>query len=120
MTAIYYTPAAALSHDGCGGFLSTITNRLLMKDVNRYKLEADTKSGKPIVNPDCTLTRPKRLNKFEKVNGMKVVKAGWQEPEKIRKPELLRATTVKGRKKEIRANAAEKAYLAARKAAQND
>jgi len=115
MTAIYYTPAAALSHDGCGGFLSTITNQILMKTTAKL-----SELGKPIVNPDYTLTRPKRLNKFEKANGMKVVKAGWVEPEKIRKPELLRATTVKGRKKEIRANAAEKAYLAARKAAQND
>ena len=65
---------------------------------------------KPIVNPDYTLTRPKRLNKFEKINGMKVVKAGWIEPEKIKKPDLLRATTVKGRKKEIRRNTAEKTY----------
>lgn len=76
--------------------------------------------SKPIVNPDYTLTRPKRLNKFEKVNGMKVVKAGRIEPEKIERPDLIRATTVKGRKKEIRRNAAEKAFLAARKAAQND
>lgn len=29
-TGIYYTPAAALSHDGCGGFLSTITNKITM------------------------------------------------------------------------------------------
>jgi len=87
-----------------------------MKDVNRYKTEADTKSAKP----DYTLTRPKRLNKFEKVNGMKVAKGTWQEPEKIKRPDLIRATTVKGRKKEIRRNAAEKAFLAARKAAQND
>lgn len=51
-----------------------------MRDVNRYKTEADTKSANPIVNPDYTLTRPKRLNKFEKINGMNVVKAGWVEP----------------------------------------
>jgi hypothetical protein len=51
-----------------------------MKDVNRYKTEADTKSGKPKVDLDYTKTRSKRLNKFEKVGGMKVVKAGWVEP----------------------------------------
>ena len=66
--------------------------------------------NKPKVDLDYTKTRPKRLNKFEKVGGMKVVKAGWVEPEKIKKPELLRATTIKGRKKEMRRNAAEKAY----------
>lgn len=42
MTAIYYTPAA----DGCGGFLSTITNELQMT-----KLIKDPKTG---------LTRPSR------------------------------------------------------------
>ncbi len=65
--------------------------------------------NKPKVDLDYTKTRPKRLNKFEKVNGMKVVRAGWVEPERINKPELLRATTIKGRKKEMRRNAAEKA-----------
>jgi hypothetical protein len=53
-----------------------------MREVNRYKTEADTKSGKPIVNPDYTLTRPKRLRKFEKVDGVKVVNGALQEPEK--------------------------------------
>lgn len=33
--------------------------------------------GKPKVNPDYTLTRPKRLRKFEKVDGAKVVKSDW-------------------------------------------
>jgi len=73
-------------------------------------MKADTKSTKPKVDLDYTKTRPKRLNKFEKIDGMKVVKAGWVEPEKNQKPELLRATTIKGRKKEMRRNAAEKAY----------
>ena len=45
MTGIYYTPAAALSHDGCGGFLSTITNELDMKLIK------DPKTG---------ITRPSR------------------------------------------------------------
>ena len=39
--------------------------------------------GKPKVNTDYTLTRPKRLRKFEKVDGVKVVKDGWT-PEKLR------------------------------------
>jgi len=102
-----YSPAA--------GILLTITNQITMRPTT-----TKAEFGKPIVNPDYTLTRPKRLNKFEKVNGVKVVKSNWQEPEKIRRPELLRATTVKGRKAELRRNAAEKAFLAARKAAQND
>ena len=45
MTAIYYTPAAALSHDGCGGFLSTITNNIMFKTIK------DPKTG---------ITRPSR------------------------------------------------------------
>lgn len=46
-----------------------------MKDVNRCKTEADTKSGKPYVNPNYTLTRPKHLRNFENnEKGMKVVK----------------------------------------------
>ena len=81
-----------------------------MKDVNRYKTEPDTKLGKPKVDLDYTKTRPKRLNKFEKIDGIKVVKSDWIEPEKIKKPELLRATTIKGRKKETRRNAAEKLH----------
>lgn len=58
--------------------------------------------GKPKVNPDYTLTRPKRLRKFEKVDGVKVVSAAWQEPEKIERPQLIRATTAKGRRIAIR------------------
>lgn len=84
-----------------------------MKDVNRYKTEADTKSGRPTVNPDYTLTRPKRLRKFEKVDGVKVVSVTWQEPEKIERPYYSRATTAKGRRIEARRNA----VTAARKAA---
>ena len=38
--------------------------------------------GKPKVNPDYTLTRPKRLRKLEKVDGVKTQAAAWQEPEK--------------------------------------
>ena len=73
-----------------------------MREVNRYKTEADTKSGKPIVNPDYTLTRPKRLRKFEKVDGVKIQAAAWQEPEKMERPKLIRATTAKGRRIAIR------------------
>ena len=54
------------------------------------------------VNPDYTLTRPKRLRKFEKVDGVKVVSAAWQEPEKKERPKLIRATTAKGRRIAIR------------------
>ena len=41
------------------------------------------KGGNKNFNPDYTLTRPKRLRKFEKVDGVKVVKDGWT-PEKLR------------------------------------
>ena len=58
--------------------------------------------GKPKVNPDYTLTRPKRLRKFEKVDGVKVVSEAWQEPEKVERPNLIRATTAKGRRIEMR------------------
>ena len=54
------------------------------------------------VNPDYTLTRPKRLRKFEKVDGVKITAAAWQEPEKIERPNLIRATTAKGRRIAIR------------------
>ena len=40
------------------------------------------KGGNKNFNPDYTLTRPKRLRKFEKVDGVKVVNGAWQEPEK--------------------------------------
>lgn len=61
-------------------------------------------------NPDFTLTRPKRLQKFEKVGIQKVVKSDWVEPdieEKLaaKRPDPIRATTVKGRKAEMRRNA---------------
>lgn len=58
--------------------------------------------GKPKVNTDYTLTRPKRLRKFEKVDGVKIQAAAWQEPEKIERPQLIRATTAKGRRIAIR------------------
>ena len=58
--------------------------------------------GKPKVNPDYTLTRPKRLRKFEKVDGVKTQAAAWQEPEKVERPNLIRATTAKGRRIEMR------------------
>lgn len=96
MTGIYYTPAAALQPDG--GDLLTITNQITMRDVNRYKTEADTKSANPIVNPDYTLTRPKRLNKFEKINGMKVVKAGWIESGNLDYHLKHRRKRIQGRK----------------------
>ena len=35
------------------------------------------KGGNKNFNPDYTLTRPKRLRKFEKVDGVKVVKSDW-------------------------------------------
>ena len=35
------------------------------------------KGGNKNFNPDYTLTRPKRLRKFEKVDGAKVVKSDW-------------------------------------------
>ncbi len=54
------------------------------------------------VNPDYTLTRPKRLRKFEKVDGAKIQAAAWQEPEKMERPNLIRATTAKGRRIAIR------------------
>ena len=54
------------------------------------------------VNTDYTLTRPKRLQKFEKVDGVKIQAATWQEPEKIERPNLIRATTAKGRRIEMR------------------
>ena len=38
--------------------------------------------NKPKVDLDYTKTRPKRLNKFEKVNGMKVKSPSWIEKEK--------------------------------------
>ena len=40
------------------------------------------KGGNKNFNPDYTLTRPKRLRKFEKVDGVKIQAAAWQEPEK--------------------------------------
>lgn len=40
------------------------------------------KGGNKNFNPDYTLTRPKRLRKFEKVDGVKAQAAAWQEPEK--------------------------------------
>jgi len=88
-----------------------------MKDVNRYKTGADTKSAKPKVDLDYTKTRPKRLNKFDKNSkGMKVISDGWIEPEKIeQKPDPIRATTVKGRKAEIRFNAKVKQWNEERK-----
>ena len=72
------------------------------------------KGGNKNFNPDYTLTRPKRLRKFEKVDGVKVTAATWQEPEKIERPQLIRATTAKGRRIEARRNAV---TAAARKAA---
>ena len=56
------------------------------------------KGGNKNFNPDYTLTRPKRLRKFEKVDGVKTQAATWQEPEKIERPQLIRATTAKGRR----------------------
>ena len=45
-----------------------------MKDVNRYKTEADTKSTKPKVDLDYTKTRPKSIRRYGKnEKGMKVV-----------------------------------------------
>ena len=35
------------------------------------------KGGNKNFNPDYTLTRPKRLRKFEKVDGVKMVKSDW-------------------------------------------
>lgn len=64
----------------------------------------------PKVNPNFRLTRPKRLNKYEKIEGMKVLKSDWIEPIKDKKPELLRATTAKGRKIELRRIAQRKQY----------
>lgn len=61
--------------------------------------------GKPKVNTDYTLTRPKRLRKFEKVDGVKTQAAAWQEPEKIERPFYSRATTAKGRRIEMRRDA---------------
>ena len=40
------------------------------------------KGGNKNFNPDYTLTRPKRLRKFEKVDGVKIQAAAWQGPEK--------------------------------------
>jgi hypothetical protein len=71
--------------------------------------ESDAKKALK-VNADFRLTRPKRLRKFEKIDGMKVVKSDWIEPEKIKKPQTIRATTAKGIRIEMRRNAAKKAY----------
>ena len=60
------------------------------------------KGGNKNFNPDYTLTRPKRLRKFEKVDGVKIQAAAWQEPEKMERPNLIRATTAKGRRIAIR------------------
>ena len=60
------------------------------------------KGGNKNFNPDYTLTRPKRLRKFEKVGGVKVVNGALQEPEKKERPKLIRATTAKGRRIAIR------------------
>lgn len=64
-------------------------------------------------NPDFTQARPKRLIKYENVGGRKVVKSDWVEPDIIeklnaKKPDPIRATTVKGRKAEMRRNARRK------------
>ena len=64
----------------------------------------------PKVNPNYRLTRAKRLRKYEKIDGMKVVKSDWVEPIKDKKPKLLRATTAKGRKIELRRIAQRKQY----------
>ena len=58
--------------------------------------------GKPKVNPDYTLTRPKRLRKFDKVDGVKTQAAAWQEPEKMERPQFSKATTAKGKRIELR------------------
>ena len=68
------------------------------------------KGGNKNFNPDYTLTRPKRLRKFEKVDGVKAVSAAWQEPEKIERPYYSRATTAKGRRIEVRRDARKGVY----------
>lgn len=52
--------------------------------------------GKPKVNPDYTLTRPKRLRKFEKVDGVKVVKDGWVDLDKRKFDGITIPQTSKG------------------------
>ncbi len=55
------------------------------------------KGGNKNFNPDYTLTRPKRLRKFEKVDGVKTQAAAWQEPEKIAPTRYVRKR-IQGRK----------------------
>lgn len=52
--------------------------------------------GKPKVNPDYTLARPKRLRKFEKVDGVKVVKDGWVDLDKRKFDGITIPQTSKG------------------------
>ena len=55
------------------------------------------KGGNKNFNPDYTLTRPKRLRKFEKVDGVKIQAAAWQEPEPIAPTRYVRKR-IQGRK----------------------
>lgn len=48
------------------------------------------------VNTDYTLTRPKRLRKFEKVDGVKVVKDGWVDLDKRKFDGITIPQTSKG------------------------
>ena len=54
--------------------------------------------NKPKVDLDYTKTRSKRLNKFEKIDGMKVVKAGWIEPGNLDYHLKHRRKRIQGRK----------------------
>ena len=69
------------------------------------------KGGNKNFNPDYTLTRPKRLRKFEKVDGVKVVNGAWQEPEKMERPQFSKATTAKGKRIELRREMQRKAAI---------
>jgi hypothetical protein len=54
------------------------------------------KGGNKNFNPDYTLTRPKRLRKFEKVDGVKVVKDGWVDLDKRKFDGITIPQTSKG------------------------
>lgn len=99
----YYTPKSLFTvydfQEGTGEFLNNIINDMkqdvLLETMEQFKgTKEDAERELNLnakINPDYTLTRPKRLNKFEKVNGMKVVKSDYIAPEKMGKPKIAGA-----------------------------
>lgn len=73
MTAIYYTPAAALSHDGCGGFLSTITNKLQMNKLIKDQKTALVRPSRKIDAKNRDITDTEINEMIERIKWRKKV-----------------------------------------------